>query len=390
MHSHYPLILSSLTNPLKKLCPTTKTSSQLNFQRSSKKEGKRMIQELFGGGAAAGLIGSGEQKISIAEGFLLQTSLSPSPSPSLSSSPSQLSSSNPITTTTRGKASTTTTTTTTAIATSNSENQNLRCPRCDSTNTKFCYYNNYNLTQPRHFCKTCRRYWTKGGALRNVPIGGGCRKNKSSGNVSASAGKSGGGKAKALCVPEFGKQSYFGNGFDQDQTSSPVLWAASPQNSPIFALLRAHQNQNQNPNPNPLCNAFSIKNEGPTTGTSEPGILTGSSNARTPAFNSYNEAPSIALCSSFMRNNQQQNGLVLEGFQSGGGHQVYETLKSSSANYYYGDQPAVVLTSNVVSSTSSTTSPTILQSAPVNEGELSFFNPSLSWSGLPTPHGAYP
>ncbi|XP_057807175.1 dof zinc finger protein DOF5.7-like [Salvia miltiorrhiza] len=54
----------------------------------------------------------------------------------------------------------------------------LRCPRCDSPNTKFCYYNNYSLTQPRHFCKTCRRYWTKGGALRSVPIGGGCRKNK--------------------------------------------------------------------------------------------------------------------------------------------------------------------------------------------------------------------
>ncbi|KAI3462148.1 hypothetical protein Pfo_018811 [Paulownia fortunei] len=54
----------------------------------------------------------------------------------------------------------------------------LKCPRCDSANTKFCYYNNYSLTQPRHFCKTCRRYWTKGGALRNVPIGGGCRKNK--------------------------------------------------------------------------------------------------------------------------------------------------------------------------------------------------------------------
>ncbi|OIT38075.1 PREDICTED: dof zinc finger protein DOF5.7 [Nicotiana attenuata] len=54
----------------------------------------------------------------------------------------------------------------------------LNCPRCDSPNTKFCYYNNYSLSQPRHFCKTCRRYWTKGGALRNVPIGGGCRKNK--------------------------------------------------------------------------------------------------------------------------------------------------------------------------------------------------------------------
>ncbi|XVF61490.1 hypothetical protein PTKIN_Ptkin08bG0133700 [Pterospermum kingtungense] len=58
------------------------------------------------------------------------------------------------------------------------DQQDLKCPRCDSPNTKFCYYNNYSLTQPRHFCKTCRRYWTKGGALRNVPIGGGCRKNK--------------------------------------------------------------------------------------------------------------------------------------------------------------------------------------------------------------------
>lgn len=54
----------------------------------------------------------------------------------------------------------------------------LKCPRCDSTNTKFCYFNNYSLTQPRHFCKTCRRYWTRGGNLRNVPVGGGCRRNK--------------------------------------------------------------------------------------------------------------------------------------------------------------------------------------------------------------------
>ncbi|GAB2282994.1 hypothetical protein Dimus_017526 [Dionaea muscipula] len=58
------------------------------------------------------------------------------------------------------------------------EQQLAKCPRCDSFNTKFCYYNNYSLSQPRHFCKTCRRYWTKGGALRNVPVGGGCRKNK--------------------------------------------------------------------------------------------------------------------------------------------------------------------------------------------------------------------
>ncbi|XP_026394941.1 uncharacterized protein LOC113289785 [Papaver somniferum] len=52
------------------------------------------------------------------------------------------------------------------------------CPRCASSNTKFCYYNNYSLSQPRYFCKGCKRYWTKGGSLRNVPVGGGCRKNR--------------------------------------------------------------------------------------------------------------------------------------------------------------------------------------------------------------------
>nr|QDQ29864.1 DNA-binding with one finger protein [Eleusine coracana] len=64
----------------------------------------------------------------------------------------------------------------------------LKCPRCDSTNTKFCYYNNYSLSQPRHFCKTCRRYWTKGGSLRSVPVGGGCRRNKRSSKSSSTAG----------------------------------------------------------------------------------------------------------------------------------------------------------------------------------------------------------
>ncbi|CAL0321722.1 unnamed protein product [Lupinus luteus] len=61
-----------------------------------------------------------------------------------------------------------------------------QCPRCDSLNTRFCYYNNYNLTQPRYFCKECRRYWTQGGTLRNIPIGGSCRKRKHAKNSSNS------------------------------------------------------------------------------------------------------------------------------------------------------------------------------------------------------------
>ncbi|KAL5214146.1 hypothetical protein ABZP36_003298 [Zizania latifolia] len=52
----------------------------------------------------------------------------------------------------------------------------LECPRCRSTNTKFCYYNNYSTSQPRHFCRACRRYWTHGGTLRDVPVGGASRR----------------------------------------------------------------------------------------------------------------------------------------------------------------------------------------------------------------------
>ncbi|XP_066353057.1 dof zinc finger protein MNB1A-like [Miscanthus floridulus] len=61
------------------------------------------------------------------------------------------------------------------------------CPRCASRDTKFSYYNNYNTSQPRHSCKGCRRYWTKGGTLRNVPVGGGARKKPSSTSPSSYA-----------------------------------------------------------------------------------------------------------------------------------------------------------------------------------------------------------
>ncbi|CAJ2668992.1 unnamed protein product [Trifolium pratense] len=71
--------------------------------------------------------------------------------------------------------------------TSNSQDKILKkpdkiipCPRCRSMDTKFCYYNNYNVNQPRHFCKNCQRYWTAGGTMRNVPVGAGRRKNKTS------------------------------------------------------------------------------------------------------------------------------------------------------------------------------------------------------------------
>lgn len=38
------------------------------------------------------------------------------------------------------------------------------CPRCASENTKFCYYNNYNIKQPRFYCKV-RAFQGKAGVL---------------------------------------------------------------------------------------------------------------------------------------------------------------------------------------------------------------------------------
>ncbi|KAL2552044.1 dof zinc finger protein DOF1.4-like [Forsythia ovata] len=35
-----------------------------------------------------------------------------------------------------------------------------------------------DLSQPRHFCKAYKRYWTHGETLKSVPVGSGCRKNK--------------------------------------------------------------------------------------------------------------------------------------------------------------------------------------------------------------------
>jgi hypothetical protein len=59
----------------------------------------------------------------------------------------------------------------------------LPCARCNSTRTKFCYYNNYNVNQPRYYCKDCKRHWTVGGLLRDVPIGTARRKIKNNGDA---------------------------------------------------------------------------------------------------------------------------------------------------------------------------------------------------------------
>uniref|UniRef100_A0A7N0V005 Dof zinc finger protein n=1 Tax=Kalanchoe fedtschenkoi TaxID=63787 RepID=A0A7N0V005_KALFE len=105
------------------------------------------------------------------------------------------------------------------------EQQSLKCPRCDSLNTKFCYYNNYNLSQPRHFCKSCRRYWTKGGVLRNVPVGGGCRKS----SKRASSAKSG----KPTAADDSKPRKANGSNSSSESSSLTGATAAAATDAPV-------------------------------------------------------------------------------------------------------------------------------------------------------------
>lgn len=68
----------------------------------------------------------------------------------------------------------------------------MRCPRCNSLNTRFRYFNNNSPTQPRHYCRTCRRQWTVGGRLRLIPIGGNTRN-----GTRTKASSSGGGNSRS-------------------------------------------------------------------------------------------------------------------------------------------------------------------------------------------------
>ncbi|KAK1316247.1 Dof zinc finger protein DOF1.7 [Acorus calamus] len=311
-----------------------------------------MIQELLGSSGVGGVVHEERKKISIGAGgggFIFVNTIpttSPSQPTPLSSSPSPSSSAPPP-------------------PPPAAETNHLRCPRCDSSNTKFCYYNNYNLTQPRHFCKTCRRYWTRGGALRNVPIGGGCRKSKSSNCATSSSAA----KPKSAAA-----RSDIGLVTDHD---TPPSWAPAPpqqtttHNSHILAILRANS-----------------------------------------ALNSTNMEPLLWRNSQFPLHLQQQQQQPQHDFMFGeasstttssnanGIQDLYQRLRSPAAGGFYADQFG--LSSRGLLSLSSPSSvpdpPVVLEPTPVSiaGGELGvYWNQACTWSDLPaartgTTNGAFP
>uniref|UniRef100_A0A5B7C9U4 Dof zinc finger protein n=1 Tax=Davidia involucrata TaxID=16924 RepID=A0A5B7C9U4_DAVIN len=182
--------------------------------------------------------------------------------------------------------------------------QPQKCPRCESLNTKFCYYNNYSLSQPRYFCKTCRRYWTQGGTLRNVPVGGGCRKGKrpkassSSGQISRSPPP-----PPQQELPAISTSYYSGGGFLSSLAAMQSLSQPQPQPQPRggqfgggsnLALLQGFnipcnyisRSQTQNIEPPLYPSDQSLMNQPnrPTTGSWNQSLMINNTTTTNPSF----------------------------------------------------------------------------------------------------------
>nr|XP_043629687.1 dof zinc finger protein DOF4.6-like [Erigeron canadensis] len=149
----------------------------------------------------------------------------------------------------------------------------VNCPRCDSTNTKFCYYNNYSLSQPRYFCKTCRRYWTEGGTLRNIPVGGGSRKNKRSSSSISSVSK----KLPDLAIPSVSTSSNILSHLHHDHYGQDLnLGFPSTQNFKNFSEYIQQANSNTNATISTTCSGHQISALELLTGITARGTMNNS------------------------------------------------------------------------------------------------------------------
>lgn len=265
-----------------------------------------------------------------------------------------------------------------------------RCPRCDSSNTKFCYYNNYNLTQPRYLCKTCRRYWTKGGALRNVPIGGGCHR-KYNKIITSSSSPSSTNLRTVLISSSSSSSQLAKSHYDHHHFLS-----SNPINIPW--PLQQTTSHHQNPNTNTLLHSLGVKEAYNNTNnlpasyiisSDQPGGLGSDPSTNGILWTNMNNQ------TSHVQVHQHSGATVLD-------HQLYSNrlYNRSSANYYSAD----VLMGNVMTSTSTSSSSNasgVLESARPDTGGgdqlvghhtyWNIINSSLPCSHhLPTTNAAYP
>lgn len=124
-------------------------------------------------------------------------------------------------------------------------------------NTKFCYYNNYNKSQPRHFCKSCKRHWTKGGTLRNVPVGG-CRKNRRLRKLTTTA-------AAAAVIPTISSNNLDSQSFNSGFAVDSSLLISQNQDPHFFSARFSSIEEN----PSPISTTFGLPHAFEYSGESE-------------------------------------------------------------------------------------------------------------------------
>ncbi|XP_054776269.1 dof zinc finger protein PBF-like [Prosopis cineraria] len=215
-----------------------------------------------------------------------------------------------------------------------------RCPRCDSVNTKFCYYNNYSLSQPRYFCKTCKRYWTHGGSLRNIPIGGGCRKGKRNKGSSSSSSSSSATLQLGRSQLQPRLQEMVSMQPNPTTLSSRVLLGRSssaavavPSMNPYYqgggylsSLAAIHS---QNPLPQPLFSPSSLNLAPANLGFLPPGFNASSSLA-SPVFQSANRSTEVESLYASDHDHYHHQGLVQKSVI--GNNSSYASLHEWSQN----------------------------------------------------------
>ncbi|CAI8595213.1 unnamed protein product [Vicia faba] len=137
----------------------------------------------------------------------------------------------------------------------------VQCPRCKSFDTKFCYFNNYNVNQPRHFCRSCHRYWTAGGTMRNVAVGAGRRKNKhiTNDNGGGNNCRENGDEESSLCVSSVTNGYTRGNELSESEHNMPKHLQSYPSSSWIVPLNQRWNNVTSMVQSSmQMCNPFGI------------------------------------------------------------------------------------------------------------------------------------
>ncbi|KAK8538230.1 hypothetical protein V6N12_044365 [Hibiscus sabdariffa] len=173
--------------------------------------------------------------------------------------------------------------------------------------------------------QTCRRYWTEGGSLRNIPVGGGSRKNKRSSSSLSSSQKLPG----LVTPPSLSQCSTQNPKIHGEQDLNLAFPAAAGQGYRSISELVQVPNSLENKNKNQIPTSSSSSSPPTTSQLSALELLTGISSRGLNSFITMPiPDPNTVYTSGFpMQDFKPTLNFSLDGFGSGYGslHGVQET-----------------------------------------------------------------